>query len=227
MFKREHHRRIHGLLKSLNGSLLEQAQCYFGGGTAIVLLLGEYRESLDVDFLCESTEGYRTLRNTIYNDGLSALFQSDIEQLRETRTDQYGIRTVLNVEGVPIKFEIIKEGRISLAGAINTSLGVPVLTRTDMYVETLLANTDRGADVATLSRDIIDLSMMISEWGEIPEAAWSKAQSAYGDSVKRAFVQAFNRISDADYLQSCARKMAMEPLFVAKVQRVVSDHLRF
>src|SRR5690606_14522739 len=127
MFKREHHRRIHALLNSLNGDLLEQTQCYFGGGTAIVLLLGEYRESLDVDFLCESTEGYRTLRNAIYNDGLRALFQADIEQLRETRTDQYGIRTVLNVEGVPIKFEIIKEGRISLAGAINTSLGVPVL----------------------------------------------------------------------------------------------------
>lgn len=225
MFKREHHRRIHGLLKSLNGALLEQTQCYFGGGTAIVLLLGEYRESLDVDFLCESTEGYRTLRNTIYSHGLRALFQSDIEQLRETRTDQYGIRTVLKVDNVPIKFEIIKEGRVGLTGEINTALGVPMLARTDMYVEKLLANTDRGADAATLSRDIIDLSMMISEWGEIPEAAWSKARSAYGDSVESAFFNALNKISGSDYLQSCAEKMGMERAVVAKVHSVVLNHL--
>ena len=54
MFKRPHHRRIETLLRSLNSDVLREAQCFFGGGTAIVLLLDEYRESVDVDFLCLS-----------------------------------------------------------------------------------------------------------------------------------------------------------------------------
>jgi hypothetical protein len=54
MFERPHHQRIATLLQAFDADLLLQANCYFAGGTAIVLSLGEYRESLDVDFLCAS-----------------------------------------------------------------------------------------------------------------------------------------------------------------------------
>ena len=33
---------------------------------------------------------------------------------REVRADQYGIRTLLRTEGIDIKFEIVREGRIEL-----------------------------------------------------------------------------------------------------------------
>lgn len=42
----------------MDATLLESSRCYFGGGTAIVLMYGEYRLSLDVDFLCSDVDGY-------------------------------------------------------------------------------------------------------------------------------------------------------------------------
>lgn len=42
LFRRRHHNDILRALRSLNGELLADAECYFGGGTAIVLNLDEY-----------------------------------------------------------------------------------------------------------------------------------------------------------------------------------------
>lgn len=44
-FAREHHTAILKALRALDGDYLMETKCYFGGGTAIVLELGEYRES--------------------------------------------------------------------------------------------------------------------------------------------------------------------------------------
>lgn len=63
MFEREHHLRIATILQSLNTDLLDQHDCLFGGGTAIVLSHEEYRESLDIDFLISNRSGYQALRN--------------------------------------------------------------------------------------------------------------------------------------------------------------------
>ena len=49
MFERPHHRRVAEALSALDADLLDEARCFFGGGTAIVLALGEYRESVDID----------------------------------------------------------------------------------------------------------------------------------------------------------------------------------
>jgi hypothetical protein len=51
MFERPRHQKIAKLLRSMDADLLTHAKCYFGGGTAIALKLGEYRESVDVNFL--------------------------------------------------------------------------------------------------------------------------------------------------------------------------------
>ena len=59
MFKRAHHNRILQVLQAFDPSVLSEAKCYFGGGTAIVLQLEEYRESVDIDFLCSDIEAYR------------------------------------------------------------------------------------------------------------------------------------------------------------------------
>ena len=69
MFDLPHHQRIAQLLRGLDGVFLEKAHCYFGGGTAIALALGEYRESVDIDFLCASTDGYRVLRAAVFDGG--------------------------------------------------------------------------------------------------------------------------------------------------------------
>ena len=57
MFERDHHNRIQLLLSALDAGFLTENECYFGGGTAIVLALNEYRESVDIGFLCASQAG--------------------------------------------------------------------------------------------------------------------------------------------------------------------------
>ncbi len=210
MFERPHHQRIHRILLSMKGDFLARAGCYFGGGTAVVLALSEYRESLDIDFLCESAEGYRELRSAVFDGGVDALFRSAPKQLREPRMDQYGIRTFLELDGCPIKFEIVREGRIPLSGRMDTCLGVPVLSHIDLYAEKLLANADRYLDVSTLSRDIIDLAMMIDGWGPIPVEAWEKARGAYGATIDKAFRGAVEWIDRDDHLRNCIERMGMD-----------------
>ena len=45
-------------------------------------------------------------------EGVRALFTSKVESLRDVRADQYGIRTLLEYDGQPRKFEIVREGRL-------------------------------------------------------------------------------------------------------------------
>ncbi|WP_295590094.1 nucleotidyl transferase AbiEii/AbiGii toxin family protein [uncultured Lamprocystis sp.] len=59
MYKRAHHRRIFSVLSQMDPDFLRAAACCFGGGTCLALVLDEYRESVDIDFLCAATEGYR------------------------------------------------------------------------------------------------------------------------------------------------------------------------
>ncbi len=210
MFKRAHHQRVARILDALNAQLLTEAGCYFGGGTAIVLLLDEYRESVDVVLLCASHEGYRTLRNAVNENSLGPLLTQALPLARAVRSDRYGIRTFLMVDDVPIKFEIVREDRIPLQA--QTHPGIPILTlsQVDMFAEKLLANTDRWADRSTTSRDIIDLAMMVHHWGPIPPSAWLKVEDAYGASARRAFVKAQELLADEAHLAECLRKMSME-----------------
>jgi Nucleotidyl transferase AbiEii toxin, Type IV TA system len=223
MFKRPHHQRIAQVLAALDSALLEQAQCYFAGGTAIVLLLDEYRESLDIDFLCASNAGYRLLRNTVTHE-LGPLLTQPIRHLREVRADRYGIRTTLEVDGVPIKLEIVSEGRIAIEGGFDPVLKVPTLSRIDMFAEKLLANADRGQDKSVMSRDIIDLAMMMAQWGPIPLPAWEKAELAYGAHLGRAYAQALALVRDEDYLAGCLRKMQMDVGLAGRVLQVLMDY---
>jgi hypothetical protein len=217
MFKRAHHNRIQILLKALDAGFLNRNGCFFGGGTAIVLALDEYRESVDIDFLCASQEGYRELRNTITNVSLGAIFAQPVELAREVRADRYGIRTFLLADGVPVKFEIVSEGRIDIDGVVDPVTGVPTLSRTDMYAEKLLANADRYNDKAVASRDIIDLAMMIGHWGHIPLQAWDKARKAYGASIDHAWQAAVELVSERTHLTQCLQKMHMDPALVERI----------
>ncbi len=217
MFKRAHHQTIHQLLGLFDAQLLLNAECYFAGGTAIALLLNEYRESVDVDFLCASKEGYRYLRNCVTQQSLGNILTAPINHLREVRADRDGIRTFLEINNTPIKVEIVFEARIPIHGELNNLLKVPVLDIHDMFAEKLLANCDRGADSSTVSRDIIDLAMLIIHYGDIPQSVWRKVTEAYGQSVVTAFQKSVYRLSDALYLKSCFKKMDIAQLLAEDV----------
>lgn len=212
MFERAHHQRIAGVLDALDAELLAASRCYFGGGTAITLRYGEYRESWDIDFLVSDRSGYSDLRQIVRQpDGFNALTRRPIAVRRPVTADQYGIRTLLDVDGQPIKFEIVLEGRIDLdaPGPDDTICGIATLTDLDMATSKLLANSDRWADRSVFSRDIIDLAMMeprpnLLNW------AITKAESAYRSAVVTDLNKAIDYLRDNPHrLDECMRELRM------------------
>jgi hypothetical protein len=205
--KRPHHQRVMSLLNSLSAELLETTACYFGGGTRIVLELGEYRESLDVDFLCANQDGYRELRNQVTNKSLGDIFVHQPTLLREVRADMYGIRTFVEIDSQPVKFEIIREARIPLAGTNIPNLLVPCLDHSTCVAEKFLANTDRGLDKSTRSRDLIDLAFMAGSWtdDEVSQGL-ELAEAAYGASVLK-LLKSTVEIFDDDYRKQCLTEL--------------------
>lgn len=187
MFRRLHHQRVAEVLSRLDAPLLAEHNCWFGGGTAIVLANGEFRESVDIDFLVSDQQSYRQLRQIVRDRGLDALATRDLNLARTPSVDGYGIRTSVLVAGVPIKFEIIHEGRIDLdtPSPDDEICGVRILTRTDQVASKLLANDDRWADTSTFSRDLIDLAMMKPDTAALKAGA-RKAVDAYGKTVRES-----------------------------------------
>lgn len=204
------HRDIVRLLSEMDAELLRSTNCLFGGGTAISLLLNEYRTSTDVDFLCSSTAGYARLREIVFERGIPGLFKAGagVVPLREPRCDRDGIRTFLSLDGqTPIKFEIVLEGRVKLSPDLSGEsdwLQVPVLSRTSLFAEKLLANADRGLDPTSQFKDIIDLMVMESAWGESTDAR-QVAEAVYGDTIGKSLAGAMRLLA--------ANEKRMEAIF--------------
>jgi Nucleotidyl transferase AbiEii toxin, Type IV TA system len=215
LFEREHHRRVATILEALDATDLAANACFFGGDTAMALRYGEYRESVDIDFLVSSVDGYRHLRQRLTGPGgVQALAKPGLvlNQVREMRADQYGIRTLLRVDGIDIKFEIVLEGRIALdaPSADDRICGVTTLTPLDMAASKLLANSDRWRDDAVLSRDLIDLAMMAPP-KKLLQLAIDKAKAAYGDSVDADLAKAIQDLRDRPHrLDHCMQVMRMD-----------------
>lgn len=210
-FSRPRHDAVDKVLARLNADFLDRAKCFFGGGTRIVLELNEYRESADIDFLCSDRQGYRELRSTIRHNSLGELASAPLELLREVRADQYGLRTVLQVDHEPIKFEIINEARIDLAGVLIDRLHVPCLDRTCCFAEKVLANDDRWLDESAASRDVIDVAYMIDAWGmQAFIEGTHRARDAYGkrtDASLRASAQQL--LDKKPYFRKCVASLGI------------------
>ncbi|MET3494110.1 nucleotidyl transferase AbiEii/AbiGii toxin family protein [Variovorax boronicumulans] len=216
MFERAHHRRVAQVLSALNPHLLADNHCLFGGGTAIALRYGEFRESVDIDFLVSDVAGYRCLRQLATgSEGLRAFARdgAQLQQAREVRADQYGIRTLVRVEDTEIKFEIVLEARISLqAPSAADRIGdIATLTPVDMAASKLLANSDRWADDSVFSRDLIDLAMMQPGRALLQRAA-DKARLAYGDSIDADLAKAADALLQRPgRMERCMEMLQMTP----------------
>lgn len=199
MFERLHHRLVQRVLLSLDDTLLARRRCYFGGGTAIALAHGEFRESVEIDFLVADAEGYRGLRDDVRRaEGLAGVTRPGamLRVARDVRIDQYGIRTFVDVDGVLIKLEFVREARIDFDPPDEAMRigGVLRLSDLDLAASTQLANADRWADDSVFSRDVIDLAMM-----DLPRRQLQKAKVRAGQAYSsierdlRAAVDALGR----------------------------------
>jgi hypothetical protein len=213
-FMREHHQKIAHVLNSLNHEKLSNAHCYFGGGTAIALKYGEYRESVGIDFMVSDIHGYRQLRSDATDPGgLANIFStlSQIDTSQEVRADQYGIRSAVKVMGSSIRFEIVLEGRITFdqPGDADKIHGVQCLNVADLIASKLLANSDRWGDASVFSRDLIDLVMMkftTPEW----QSGFAKSTRAYGESIHRDLIKACDTfLNKPVHVQGCLSRLKM------------------
>jgi hypothetical protein len=217
LFEREHHLRIATVLQALNAELLSANGCLFGGGTAIVLLRNEYRESLDIDLLVSRRDGYRTLRQLLTGaEGLQAILRPGmlLKTGREIRTDQYGIRTMLPVAGKEIKFEIVFESRVELENPEpqDKVCGVATLAPLDMATTKLLANSDRWHDDSVFSRDLIDLAMLALPRTVLDQAI-EKASASYGESIEKDLRKAIETLRERPHrLDECMSALKMDSI---------------
>jgi hypothetical protein len=226
MFDRPHHQRIERVLQSLDADKLRAHACYFGGGTAIALRFGEYRESRDIDFLVSELDQYRALRLALTGvDGLGVITRAGatpLVQAGDLRADQYGIRTRVIVDRQPIKFEIVFEARISLEkpNEADVVAAVSTLTVLDLATSKLLANADRWADDGVFGRDLIDLAMMRPSLPLLRKAV-AKAEVAYGASVLRDLQRAIDRMQTREgWLERCMDAMEMRDAKAVVWQRI-------
>lgn len=214
-FERIHHQFIAQVLYALDGAMLREVNCLFGGGTAIALRYGEYRQSVDIDFLVSNIASYRALRQKLTGPaGIRAIMHdaaAPLTQAREMRSDQYGIRTMLRVADQPIKFEIVLEGRIELEtpGAGDEVCGIATLTPLDMLASKLLANSDRWNDDGVFNRDVIDLAMMCPSLPLLRKAV-AKSEQAYGQSIRQDLDKAISQLQTRhDWLERCMQAMSV------------------
>jgi len=106
--------------------------------------------------------------------------------LRDVRADQYGLRTVVQMDGQAIKFEIVREARIALEspGPEDVVCGIGTLTRLDLAM--------------------MDLRLPLLR------AALTKATQAYGAAVARDLTKAIDRLQERQgWLERCMQTMAM------------------
>lgn len=213
-YRRPLHRRIAHLLLLVDGRFLEQAQCFFGGGTQLVMAHGEFRESRDIDFLVSSQAGLRMLRQTVNERSLGRIFKGEILLEREVRAERDAIRTFIKEKPAaePVKFEIVLEGRIELRGAMDAALGVPTLDLPTAIAEKLLANADRGRAKEHRSRDVIDLAFLSLEVDEAEFlSGYDIAQAAYGEVILRELDEVLKLLSlDAKYRAQCVDDLLIE-----------------
>lgn len=215
IYRREHHQRIARVLRSLDAERLKAHACWFGGGTAIAMRQGEYRESVDIDLMVSDAGGYRELRGLLAGARtLGSMTRPEQETFafeHEARADRYGIRAFVVVDATSIKFEIVHEGRIRFEapGRNDQICGVRTLTRTDLAASKLLANADRWSDDSTYARDVIDLAML-----DLPpkklQPAWTKAEQAYGPAVTRDLQRALAALRERPgRLEQCMRALSI------------------
>lgn len=215
MFERPHHQRIARVLESLDGALLREHGCWFGGGTAIALRCGEFRESVNIDFLVSDPAGYRALRQHLRGardlSALSLSTHTSISLEGEALIDQYGIRAFAVVAGVSIKLEIVNEGRIRFDAPSRNDVvcGIATLSMGDLASSKFLTNSDRWANDSVFARDAIDLAMLNLPPRQLSPAL-DKAIDAYGTTVVEDMRTTLRRLRDrAGWLQRCMAALSI------------------
>lgn len=195
---------------NFNRQFLTENNIIFGGGTRIALEINEYRESIDIDFLCPNKKSFKSVREQVSSSSLGELVKEDFRYAREIRFDRDAVRTVIDHEDTIIKLEFVSFDDYDLKWISNKELfPVPFLDHNSCFYTKLLANSDRK--LVYPYKDIIDLLAMRSEWGGIPQESIDNAINHYGrKTVIGSLIQALKHIQEnTEVYLSCADDLSI------------------
>ncbi|TMS80556.1 nucleotidyl transferase AbiEii/AbiGii toxin family protein [Pseudoalteromonas sp. S554] len=186
-FKRQHHIKIQKLLNCFNSEYLEKNNILFGGGTRISLELNEFRESIDVDFLCPSLESYKAVRSQVTNVGFGDLLKTKLNLVKEIRINRDAVRAVVLIEDTPIKLELVNINGYNLKPDTNKPFGVPMVNRDGCFLTKALAHSDR--QYSPDNKDMFDILMMSKVWGKPADSVWENCERIYGKAPKQDLIK--------------------------------------
>jgi len=180
-YKVKHHQVIKSALENLNADFFFEHNILFGGGTRIALELSEFRESIDIDFLCPDKVAYRAVREQVSNTSLGHLVKEDFVYARDIRFDRDGVRTIIDFQGTKIKMEFVSFDNYTLSSSNTPGVfPIPYLDQVSCFYTKLLANADRH--LVPPYKDAFDLLAMYKEWGSLPQRAITLAEEHYGQA---------------------------------------------
>lgn len=231
MFRRPHHRRIERLLTLFDTAVLEKCCFYFGGGTALALQLNEYRESVDIDFLCSNPAGYRELRGGVFNKAHTYFLPPDIKLARDLQSGRDSIRFWVDLEDGqrPINVEMIRDGEQDDLEPGDRICGVVAISHADAISTKLIANANRGLDRQHGFRDFIDLVMACHAWPTTVPAGFIKAETAYGDQIVKGVERVHHLLhNDGMLLRNAFEQLSVEEpcrQIIGDIVAKPADHL--
>lgn len=181
-FNISRHNKINNLIHNhLNTRLIEENKFYFGGGTLCSMKYGEYRESVDIDFLTCDRNGMINMRL-----GENLISELPLWKGKQIKSDKDGIRFWVDFRGEAYKIEFIFESRIVFNEPVRfeTILSLDPVSHISCK---LLANADRGCGGELQAhKDIIDILVLYEHHGKKALTdAWHMAYEAYGSWLVR------------------------------------------
>lgn len=223
-YLRDHHQLIRTALENFNYYFFRENRIIFGGGTRIALELNEYRESIDIDFLCPDKLSFRAVRLETTEKSLGNLVKEDFYYPREIRADRDAVRCFIEIENTPIKLEFVSFADYNLQIDPTNPFKVPALSRSSCYLTKLLANADRYAN--SPYKDIFDILAMFSHWGEIPNDAWDEADTHYGKAlVFKNLKKSCEHINAhaSEYLEIATNQLDINPAYAKHLLQVTNQ----
>ncbi|ULR32450.1 nucleotidyl transferase AbiEii/AbiGii toxin family protein [Dickeya fangzhongdai] len=223
-YKLTHHKIIRSVLENFNTDFFIDNSIFFGGGTRIALEINEYRESIDVDFLCPNKTAYRAVREQVTSASLGKLVKKEFIYAREIGFDRYAVRTFIREQDTNIKLEIVSCDNYELVGDSRSIFPVPFIDRETCFYTKLLANSDRC--LQGQCKDIFDILAMYDAWGKIPEEAFRKAEEHYGSSILNDLIRSLNDIcSNHEKYYELADGMLIQRDFSSKLIKTTTQEL--
>lgn len=212
----QHHQVIESALNNFNADFLCKNNILFGGGTRIALEISEYRESVDIDFLCPDVASYRAVREEVDNLSLGNIVNHQFNYIDEIRFDRYGVRAFVKHEGTRIKIEIVSFERYNLSIEKSGLFSVPAIDRESCFYTKLLANTDRCLNPPY--KDIFDILAMDYAWGGVSETSVKSACQLYGNSVLRCLIKSITDIqNNKSKYKQIAGNLKMKPEYIDRL----------